>query len=219
MRALAVFAVLAALTMTGCNDDVLHPTIPPITGIVGGPTAGNGTGSVAVEVRADELSAVIGTQIQVQNLSRVTEAATAEANGSTFQTLIIGGDVGDTLRVTLTHPDEGVVNRDFEVPRPTINDVRDTNETASVIYPGGVAQVTGEGFCHAAEANTIILELPDGSTQLLGVQVEPRPGLVFFEVPVELDPGTYKVRVATAGTEGQSPTYVSDPFTVELLAP
>lgn len=202
----------------GCNDGVLNPTIPPITGLVGGPTATNGAGIVSMEIRADALSAEVGTQITMENLSRPAETAAVEASGQPFELLLTQGDVGDTLRVTLTHPEQGLVSREFEVPSPTIADVRNPGASEPVINAGALAQITGEGFCHVALANDVLMapvDLPE--EQLVPIQGETRPGVILFTVPAGYAPGQYTVRVAVAESEGILELYSSDPFTVELV--
>ena len=132
--------------------------------------------------------------------------------GAEFLTLKVGGDVGDELRVYVTHPEEGEIDRLFEVTRPKITEVRDPEGPEPVIHAGVAAQITGSGFCVALACNTVVF---DGTTLLATVE-EPRPGLVYFTVPGGAAAGTHTVRVAVAGTEGGTADYVSAAFEVTL---
>ena len=212
--------VVLALFGGGCNEGQINRTIPPITGLVGGPTATNGAGIVSVEIRADALSAEVGTSITLENLSRAAETDTVEANAQPFVLLTTQGDIGDTLLVSLTHPEQGPISREFEVPSPTIVDVRNPEASEPVITAGALAQITGEGFCHVALANEVFMApvgTPEG--EVVPIQGETRPGVILFTVPGTFTPGQYTVTVAVAESEGIVEGYVSEPFTVELVTP
>lgn len=203
------------LAVAGCNDGNVTKgsTVPPIAGIIGGPDQPGGAGQVPAEVRADVHSVVPLTTIRLENLSREVEDAveTVPDGGAEFLTLLVTGDVGDELRVSLTHPEEGAIARDFEVTRPQISEVRDPAGPLPVIHAGVAAQVSGSGYCVAAGCNKILLD-----SSPLAIMEEPRPGLLYFQVPPGTAPGTHAIRVAVAQTEGAEPSYVSVPFTVTL---
>lgn len=212
-------AALPALAIVGCNngDVTKGQTVPPIAGIVGGPDAPGGGGSVGIEIRADADQVVGNTEITVTNESFETEDAVAlvpEA-GAEFVTLSVKGDVGHELRVSLTHPEEGPISRVFEVAPPDISEVRDPLGTEPVIHAGALALITGSGFCLAVECNVVLF---DATLLVSTAEGEPRPGVLYFTVPAGADPGPHTVRVATAGTEGGEEHYVSEPFVVTLEA-
>lgn len=216
MRPFPRTLLLAATVLaTGCNDgDVTKGgSVPPIAGVVGGPDAPGGTGQVGVEIRADAESVVPETEIRLENLDRSVLDGVAEvpAEPVDFVHLKVQGDVGDELRVTLEHPTEGVISRDYVVTPPKITEVRDPEGLDPVIHAGAAAQITGSGFCAAAECNVVVFD----STHV-AILEEARPGLLFFMVPAAADVGTHTVRVAVAGTEGADEDYVSAPFTVTL---
>src|SRR4051812_26213126 len=94
---LAIAAAVAA-----CHNDNANRPIPPIAGIDGGPDAPNGTGNVSMQVQSDAASAEPTSTIMVQNLTTGTHAS-APAGGE-HVVIALGGDVGDHLRVFLTHP-------------------------------------------------------------------------------------------------------------------
>ena len=210
--------VLAIGGGSGCNEgDVTKGnTVPPIAGIVGGPDTPDGSGDVAVEVRADEASAVPGTQVVVVNLSREVddEVATVPVEGAEFLEFFVQGDVGDELEISLTHPEEGEISREYEVTPPQIHEVRDPEGPDPVIRAGVPAQITGSGFCVSLDCNTIFFDgAPLPNTE------EARPGLLYFMVPGTALPGPHTVRVAVAGDDGTDDRYVSEGFTVTLVSP
>lgn len=216
MRPFPYMLLLAATALAaGCNDgDVTKGgSVPPIAGVVGGPDAPGGTGVVGVEIRADETSVVPETEIHVENLDRSVLDAVAEVPAGTvdFVSLKVQADVGDVLRVTLQHPAEGEISRDFEVVPPMIEEVRDPDGPEPVIHAGLPAQITGHGFCVGIDCNVILF----GALELPNLE-DARPGVLYFMVPADADPGTHTVRVAVAGTEGDHDPYVSLPFTVTL---
>lgn len=210
-------AFVPALALVGCNngDVTKGQTVPPIAGIVGGPDAPGGGGSVGIEIRADAERVVGNTEITVSNESFEAEDAVVvvpEA-GAEFITLSVKGDVGHELRVSLTHPEEGHISRVFEVAPPEITEVRDPLGTEPVIHAGMLALISGSGFCLAAECNAVLF---DSTLLAPAAEGEPRPGVLHFTVPVGAATGPHTVRVATAGTEGGDEHYVSEPFTVTL---
>ena len=211
-----LLAIAAVAVLVGCNsgDVTKSSTVPPIAGVVGGPDAPGGTGAVGVEVRADAASVVSPSAIVVKNLDRDTEDGIAEVpeGGLEFALLSIKGDVGDRLRVTLEHPDEGTISRDFEITPPKITEVRDPEGPEPVIHAGVAAQITGSGFSTGLGASSVEL---DGATHI-ETSEEVRPGLLYFMVPPGALPGTHTVRVLSAGTEGGDASYASEEFTVTL---
>ena len=116
--------------------------------------------------------------------------------------------------MSLEHPEEGHISRVFLVSSPKISEVRDPEGPETVIHPGVAAQIEGAGFCTTPACNTVLF---DGAP--LAVSEEPRPGLLFFTVPVGALLGEHTVRVATAGTDGADEDYVSAAFTVTLVGP
>ena len=203
----------AALTLgtAACNEGAVNGTVPPIAGVVGGPDAQEGNGTVASEIETDGEHADPSEPVTVENLSREVEPGTAEILGP-HTLVLVKGDVGDTLRVTLKHPTEGEVSRNFEVGSPDINEVRDPDGPEQVIHANQPAIITGSGFCISLGCNTVIF---DGN--LIATVEEPRPGLLYFNVPPGTSVGNHTVRVAVAGTEGGVAEYLSNEFTVELV--
>lgn len=209
------FVVLAA---SACNDgDVTKgSTVPPIAGIVGGPSAGGGAGEVGMEIEADEDSVVLPGEIVVKNLSReeVDDVVTpVPGENGEFVFVKIQADVGDEIAVSLEHPEEGHITRVFEVGPPEIEEVRDPEGPDPVIHAGLAAQISGSGFCSALDCNTVLFD----STHI-ATNADPRPGLLYFTVPAGVALGEHTVRVATGGTDGGNEAYLSDPFTVTVTA-
>ena len=206
-----------ALVASACNDgDVTKgSTVPPIAGIVGGPSAGGGAGEVGMEIEADEGSVVLPGEIVVKNLSREVADVVTPVPGENgeFVFVKIQADVGDELEVSLEHPEEGHVTRVFEVGSPEIEEVRDPEGPQTVIHAGLAAQISGSGFCSTLDCNAVLFDSTHVATN-----AEPRPGLLYFTVPAGAALGEHTVRVATAGTEGGDEDYLSDSFTVSVTA-
>ena len=142
MRTLRLLLISLVLAATGCpNSD---SSTPPVTGLVlGGPTLGGGGGVVSVEVS----TAVAGTTVMLENLTRGTQPASTVADSSVpFVTVSIAADVADRLRVSFTDLVQGPVTAEVTVPSPRIVEIRDINESAPVVHAGAAAQITGEGF-------------------------------------------------------------------------
>ena len=209
---------LVTVAAAACNngDVTKNQTVPPIAGVVGGPDQSGGAGQVGMEIGADEGSIVTPGAILLENLSRDVEDVVTEVpdGGSEFVFMKIAADVGDELQVSLDHPEEGHVSRVFEVGPPEIDEVRDPEGPEPVIHAGLPAQINGSGFCTLGGCNAVLFD-----STVVATNEEPRPGLLFFTVPAGAALGNHTIRVATAGTEGNSEGYVSDAFTVTLTAP
>src|SRR5438132_3351721 len=115
----------AAALLAGCNNDSVNKSIPPIAGVVGGPTAPGGSGAVATEV-ADSGALTIGSTITVRNLSNAS-TGTAISDGTGYKTVSVTGDVGNTLRLTVHDAAAGEISHDIDVPRSTINGILDSD--------------------------------------------------------------------------------------------
>lgn len=211
-RALPALIVLLA----GCNNDSVNRSIPPIAGVVGGPTTPGGGGSVASEV-TDSGSLVAGSTITIRNLQNASTSS-AVADGTGFKTISVTGDVGNTLRITVRDVDAGEISHDVPVPSPSIHGVLDSDtQHAGIVYFGRTAQIEGEGFCASATCNTIFVT--QGSTTVPFVTSgDARPGVLVFVATSSagLAPGDATVTVATAGTDGTQDAYTSAAFPVTL---
>jgi len=225
MRTLRLLLISLVLAATGCpNSD---SSTPPVTGLVlGGPTLGGGGGVVSVEVS----TAVAGTTVMLENLTRGTQPASTVADSSVpFVTVSIAADVADRLRVSFTDLVQGPVTAEVTVPSPRIVEIRDINESAPVVHAGAAAQITGEGFSadpNAAGAVSNVVSFDGLAVQASGQPgQEARPGLLFFQVPAGAQVGPHTVMVGVAGqtppADPSAPTspYVSAPFTVTVAAP
>ena len=204
-------AVLACLFATACNNtDVRNRTIPPIAGVtVGGPTAQNGAGQVSVSVNDADANVIAGQQIQLDNITR-GGTTSAHASGTT-DLLFIPGDVGDTLRITLpTH--DGLVQRDYEVTRPTIAEIS-SGAGGNVVITNQVSAIIGNGFCTEASNDLVLI---DGVT-MNGGNIEsspaPAPGEIHYLIPATLDTSmSHTLTVVIDGADGADVKYASEPF-------
>lgn len=213
MRWGTLTALLAsAAIVAACNNDKVNRSIPPIAGITGGPDAPNGTGNVSMQVQSDAASAEPTSTITVENLTRGTHGS-APAGGE-HVVIPLGGDVGDHLRVFLTHPVDGPISRDFTVSSPVVHDVVDADTLSPTLRLGKTAQVQGEGFCATAGCDRVILR--NGvSTYLIPTSGDaPLPGLLVFVVPTNQGIAAtsgYTLQISVAGTHGEVDQYVSAP--------
>ena len=216
IRCMALAAMAAA---AACNDGGVNRSIPPIAGITGGPDAPNGTGDVSMQVQSDAASAVPGSTITVDNLTRGSHGDTT-ASGE-HVVIPLGGDVGDQLRVTLQHPVDGQISRDFVVSSPVVDDVIDADTLSSTLRLGHAAHVEGEGFCATVGCDLILLTNGSTTVEIPTTGDDVLPGLLVFVVPTNQGLAAtsgYTLQVAVAGTHGETPKYVSAPSAAFAIA-
>lgn len=221
MKTLTRVALLGMLV--GCsNEGGLNRSIPPIAGVVGGPDEPDGQGMVAVEIQSDESSAIPGTEIRVHNADHATADIVVVASAEVpLQHLLIQADVGDRLRIDLTHPD-GETSAVFAVPRPRIAEARGVLEggvfsAPGTVVRGRVARLQGVGFCHTDACNGITV---DGGVTPLATVEDERPTEIYFFVSTNgaLTAGAHTIRVNIATGAGGEP-YLSNAYTVTVLDP
>lgn len=204
---LAIAALVAA-----CNTDKVNRSIPPIAGLTGGPDAPDATGNVFMQVQSDAASAEPTSTITVENLTRGTHGSAVA--GGEHVVIPLGGDVGDHLRVSLTHPVDGPVSRDFTVSSPVVHDVLEADTLSPTLQLGRAAQVQGEGFCATAGCDLVLLSDGTNNYVIPTTGDAPLPGLLVFVVPTNQGIAAtsgYTLRISIAGTHGEVDKYVSAP--------
>jgi hypothetical protein len=213
-----IHVAFAASLAVACNSTTTaNRTIPPIAGLtVGGPTAQGGAGSVSSSVDATAAGLISGTPIKVHNVSRNIDGATVSAPSSGVVIVTVAGDVGDTLRFTLSPVSTGELSREYSVPSPTLHNVQTEGQQPGHVLRGHNATITGEGFCAEPSNNRIFI---DGNDQGGGAAQQVTPGSLVFLVPADLNTAggfTHSIQVAIDGAADSDLVYSSHTFEVTI---